>query len=628
MRGSSGTDRIRRPKRPGQPKRVGQPKRPSRPERAGSFAPSRQLVVGRLRIPLFLPLAIAGLVVLVILSMVVDGAVYANKIHAGVTIAGRSVSGLNREEATAALTKAVDEAQDRLVTLMSDKKTWNLSPDSIGLTIDVGAAVSAALGTTRDGNVFTDQIQKLRLYFEHRDIPLTAAVDQAKLDAVISEVAKTLDQPAVNAAVSIKALQIIQIPAQDGITVDQKALGEQLIAAMGTLESGQLSVPTVVDQPEVDAESGEAAVAQVKTMVSGPLTLTSADQKWTFTPAQLAQWIDFKTEVVDGVSTLVPYMSADKMATTFERLSKQMPTTPVDARFEGDDTKAWVVPSIPGRVLKLEETAEAINAAALKTTGRTAEMVATLIEAEFTTAEAEAMGIKDLLSVRDTNFVGTRNRQNNVRVATAAINNEGRRFLAPGEEFSFIKVVGDRTPEQGYKEAPGIQVNGELDGELGGGICQVATTLFNSAFFAGLKVTERKNHTIYISHYPQGRDAAVTTDGDIKVDLRFVNDTEHYIWIKGESDGIVTTFWIYGTSDGRKVTFRNSGIYNRGPAQPTWTYPDKSIPTGTSKVTSPGQPSLQIKITRWITWPDGTVKEDVFMSKFPQRPKVIRIGTG
>jgi vancomycin resistance protein YoaR len=634
VRGSSDTDRIRRPVGPALPKRVGlskgagQPKRPSRPKRPGRLTPSRRLVIGRLRIPLFVPLAIAGVVVLVILSMVIDGAVYANKIHAGVTIAGRSVSGLNREEAAAALTKAVDEAQGRSVTLVSDKKTWNLSPDSIGLSIDVGAAVSAALGTTRGGNVFADQIQKLSLYFEHRDIPLTAAVDQAKLDAVISEVAKTLDQPAVNAAVSIRALRATQIPAQDGITVDQKALGEQLIAAMSSLESAQLSVPTVVDKPELDAESGEAALAQVKTMISGPLTLTSADQKWTFTPAQLAQWIDFKTEVVDGVSTLVPYMSADKMATTFERLSKQMPTTPVDARFEGDDTKAWVVPGIPGRVLKLEETAEAINAAVLKTKGRTAELVATLTEPEFTTAEAEAMGIKDLLSVRETNFVGTRNRQNNVRVATAAINGEGKRYLAPGEELSFLKIVGDRTPEQGYKEAPGIQQSGELVGELGGGICQVATTLFNAAFFAGLKVTERRNHTIYISHYPEGRDAAVTTDGDVRVDLRFVNDTDHYIWIKGESDGITTTFSIYGTSDGRTVTFRNSGKMIRSRMPNTWTRVDPTLPPGKVIIVSPGQPIIEVRVTRWVKWPDGTVKEDVFNSKYPIRPRIIRVGPG
>jgi vancomycin resistance protein YoaR len=598
-----------------------------RAKRPGRFARSRTLVVGRLRIPLFVPLAVAGLVILVIVSMAVDGAVYANKIHAGVSIEGRGMSGLSREEATAALTKAVDESQSRSVTLVSDKKTWNVSPDSIGLKIDVDAAVSAALGATRDGNVLADQFQKLSLYFSHRDIPLTATVDQTKMDAIVAEVAKTVDVPAVNAGVSLHGTQIKAIEAQDGLTVDQKVLSEQLVQALCKLGSAELTVPVVVDKPEVDAKGSAAALAQVKTMVSASLILTSVSQKWTFSPLQVAQWIDFKTAVDDGVTTLVAYISADKMAPTFERLSKQMSTAPIDAHFEGDDTKAWVVPAVPGRVLKPKETAEAVNAAALKTKGRTAEVVAEMTEAEFTTAEAEAMGIKDCLAWRTTNFEGTRNRQNNVRVATAAIDNNGNRLLAPGEEFSFLACVGDRTPEQGYKVSPGIQANGELDAELGGGICQVATTLFNSVFYAGLKVTERRNHTIYISHYPEGRDAAVTSTRGI-VDLKFVNDTQHYIWIKGKSDGVHTWFWIYGTSDGRKVTFRNSGKMNVGPAPSTWTRVNPALPAGKTVVVSPGQPRITVKVTRWVTWPDGTVKEDLFTSRYPERAKIIDVGPG
>jgi vancomycin resistance protein YoaR len=300
-----------------------------------------------------------------------------------------------------------------------------------------------------------------------------------------------------------------------------------------------------------------------------------------------------------------------------------MSTTPVDAYFEGDDEKAWVVPSVPGRVLKQAETAEVLTAAALQTSGRTAEAVVTAREADFTTEEAEAMGIKDCLSVRTTEWIGTRNRQNNVRITTEFINKEGKHYLAPGEEFSFIETVGERTEERGYKMAPGIQPNGQLDDVFGGGICQVATTLFNSAFFAGLKITERRNHTIYISHYPEGRDAAVAGD---EVDLKFVNDTDHYIWIRGESDGIETTFWIYGTNDGRKVTFKNSGIMNEGAAPPVEIWSDPSLAPGVTVVKSPGQSYKMIVVTRWITWPDGKVTEEKFTSKYPQRPVIIYAG--
>jgi len=575
------------------------------------------------RVPRLVLWALAGLVAIVMVSMVVDASVYAGKVHKGVTVAGCDLSGLDSEQAKAALAEYIDGAKDRSVTLVHEDKVWELSPDSIGLAIDLDAAVSAAIGATRDANLVVDQARKLRLYFRATDMPLAGSVDQAKLDEWIDKVAAEIDRPAVNASVAVQGSSVEAIPARDGFTVDRPALAEQLVDALCRVGSTELPVPVIVDEAVIRADDCVSAIAQTEKMVSGPLTLTSLQESWTLSAAQIAQLIDFKTESIDGVSTLVPFMSAEKLAPTFKRLSVLMSPTPKDACFAGDDEKAWVVPAVPGRVLKPEETLEAINSAVMKTTERTAEIAVDLTEPDFTTEDAEALGISDLLSVRTTEWVGTKNRQNNVRITTEFIDQGGKRYLAPDEEFSFSDAVGPRTAERGYLLAPGIQPDGELDSELGGGICQVATTLFNSAFFAGLEITERRNHTIYISHYPQGRDAAVTTD---EVDLRFVNDTDHYIWIKGESNGIRTTFWIYGTSDGREVTFRNSGIYAQSSPPSLWTRVDPSLPPGKTVVVSEGQPYMKVKITRWTKWPDGTVEEDVFLSVYPKRPKIVRVG--
>ena len=178
-------------------------------------------------------------------------------------------------------------------------------------------------------------------------------------------------------------------------------------------------------------------------------------------------------------------------------------------------------------------------------------------EPDLTTEEAEAMGIKDKLAeLHHPAYGGTANRQLNVRITTEYASDV---MLAPGEEYNFDKQIGPRTAERGYKTAPGIVGPGKLEDVFGGGICQVSTTLFNAVFYAGLKVTERKNHSIYIDHYPKGRDATVSGGGP---NLRFENDTEHYIWIRGTSDGVTTTFNIYGTSDGRKVAYTTSDFYN------------------------------------------------------------------
>ena len=168
----------------------------------------------------------------------------------------------------------------------------------------------------------------------------------------------------------------------------------------------------------------------------------------------------------------------------------------------------------------------------------------------------------------------------NVRITTKYATDV---FLAPGEEYNFDEQVGPRTPKRGYLMAPGIDEHKKLVMQFGGGICQVSTTMFNAVFFAGLEVTERHNHSLYIDHYPTGRDATVTDGGK---NLRFVNDTDHYIWIRGTSDGVTTTISIYGTSDGREVTYSTRGTAGS-----------------------------YVKVVREVTLPDGTVlHNDKFVS--------------
>jgi vancomycin resistance protein YoaR len=157
----------------------------------------------------------------------------------------------------------------------------------------------------------------------------------------------------------------------------------------------------------------------------------------------------------------------------------------------------------------------------------------------------------------------------------------------------------------------------------GGGICQVSTTLFNAAFFAGLKITERRNHSIYIDHYPKGRDATVS---DVSPNLRFVNDTDNYILVRGSSDGVVTIFSIYGTSDGRKVTYTTSDFYNIV-TRSSVTVQDSTLGTGTTLVRTEGQDGKQCLVTRTITWPNGHTKVDKFYSTWPALDKEIAVGT-
>jgi len=241
-------------------------------------------------------------------------------------------------------------------------------------------------------------------------------------------------------------------------------------------------------------------------------------------------------------------------------------------------------------------------------------------EPDFTTEEAQAYGIQDLLASYSTvPFTGTSNRQVNVRITTQYASNK---FLKPGDEYNFDKTIGPRTAERGYKLAPGIIAGGELDDVLGGGICQVSTTLFNAVFLAGLKVTERHNHSLYINHYPDGRDATVTGGGK---NFRFVNDTDHYVWIVGKSDGIHTSFYLFGTKDGRSVEYHFSGFsYGESRTEVTVLNPD--LGPGATNVKISGQSARSCSEKRIVTYADGSTHTDVFKSIYPMIPKTIEMG--
>ena len=166
----------------------------------------------------------------------------------------------------------------------------------------------------------------------------------------------------------------------------------------------------------------------------------------------------------------------------------------------------------------MAKTAKALLAAAGPRDDRVAPLAVGTAEPKRTTADAHAMGITGVVSSFSTTYGGTPGRLHNVALVAELIDDT---LIAPGAIFSFNETTGARTAAKGFEEAPVI-INGELKNGIGGGVCQVSTTTFNAAFFAGLPIIERTNHALYISHYPQGRDATVDYPG---IDLKFRNDT-------------------------------------------------------------------------------------------------------
>jgi vancomycin resistance protein YoaR len=232
----------------------------------------------------------------------------------------------------------------------------------------------------------------------------------------------------------------------------------------------------------------------------------------------------------------------------------------------------------------------------------------------------QALGVTGLVSSYETFFGGVANRIHNVEVVSHLIDDQ---LIAPGKEWSFNRATGARTADKGFLVAPVI-INGEVQTGLGGGVCQVSTTVFNAVYDAGLKITARTNHALYIPHYPLGRDATVDYP---YVDLKFVNDTGHWLLLRTFVSSSSLNVSLYGALQHRKVETHATPLSVVGPA-PLKPVPDPTLPRGKKVVENTGVPAQTTTVERKVYGPDGKLLyDDTFHSSYQAEPGLVRVGT-
>ena len=196
-------------------------------------------------------------------------------------------------------------------------------------------------------------------------------------------------------------------------------------------------------------------------------------------------------------------------------------------------------------------------------------------------------------------------------------------LIAPGGTFSFNGTTGERTAAKGFQEAPVI-INGELQNGLGGGICQVSTTVFNAAFEAGLPITARTNHALYISHYPLGRDATVNYPD---LDLRFVNDSDRWLLLRTFVGAGSLTVNLYGTALHRRVESETAPLVETGPV-PVKETDDPTVEKGKRVTDEIGAPPRETSVHRLVYDANGKLLYDnTWRSFYVGEPTLVRVGT-
>jgi vancomycin resistance protein YoaR len=363
--------------------------------------------------------------------------------------------------------------------------------------------------------------------------------------------------------------------------------------------------------------SAELAEAQraFRIATSAPVTLRVAGRTEVLPPARIAELVQLPSGGATGLA-----LSGRATERLLAGVAKDVERKPADATFEVLSGGIRVRPAQPGRTLDLDASRRAIERAILSESGRRATLTVATAEPERSTAEARAMGISGVVGSYTTTYAGTPGRLHNVQLVAELIDGA---LVAPGTRFSFNQTTGERNQAKGFEAAPVI-INGELQTGIGGGVCQVSTTLFNAVFDAGLSIESRTNHALYISHYPLGRDATVNFPD---IDLVFTNDTDRWLLVRTFVGAGSLTVNVYGTPQNRRVETETAPLEAEGKV-PWKRIDDKTMFRGEKVVERYGAPPRSTSVTRRVYAPDGALMYDTtWSSYYVGEPTVVRLGT-
>jgi vancomycin resistance protein YoaR len=463
----------------------------------------------------------------------VDLLISAGDVPRGVTVAGVEVGGMSRGEAEQTLRRELEPRLSRPVRLRAGGTEQTLDPARSGLRLDWAGTLDRA------GTQPLNPITRLTSFFGTREVGVETDPDDAALDAALDALRTQTTQAAVEGAIRFDGTTPVAVEPRNGKELDLARARELIVeewagGAVIDLPVREVGVRTTPD-------GVRAALAAARSAVSAPVAVRGEGKDATLTPTAIAAALVFEPDGHGGLAAKVD------PAKVVAAVGPQLASTEQegkDAAIVFDGGKPTVQPSQDGRAINWETSLAGLPDVLRQPSGRELKAQYTAKPAKVTTDAAKGLGITEVIGEFTTTGFATDSGQN-IRTVAAKVNGA---IVKPGETFSLNGFTGPRTAKQGYVEA-GVIKDGAPAREVGGGISQFATTLYNAAYFAGLKDAGHKEHSYYISRYPAAREATVfqNPDGSSVIDLKFTDDAPTGIAIQTMWTPTSITVKIWGT---------------------------------------------------------------------------------
>jgi vancomycin resistance protein YoaR len=585
----------------------------------------------------------AALLLLFFLAIIVGfDSVYAGQIYPGISVAGLDLSRMAPDEAATRLAEHIRYAESGKIVFRDGEKVWIARPADVGLFLDPENSAMAAYNRGRQGNPVYRVLSQFEAWYFGVDLPPQFVYDERIARSYLESIAALVNKPAMEASLSVNGVDVSVQPGQVGRTLDVAATLAPLEAQLRSLSDGILPLEIVESPPAILDVSEQAEIA--RKILSAPLTLHLPEAQegdpgpWTFEPQNLAGMLTIqRVESPQGALYQVG-LNAEGLRSFLKDQASGLARTASNARFIfNDETRQLEViqPAVIGRALDVDATIETINRELAQGQHDIDLAVEFTPPAVADDATAEQLGITELVSEQTTFFYGSSAaRLQNIETAASRFHGV---LVAPGETFSMAQVMGDVSLDNGYAEALIIFGNRTIQG-VGGGVCQVSTTLFRTVFFGGFPVVERYPHAYRVSYYElnaanqidssmAGLDATVFVP---VVDFKFTNDTPNWLLMETYTNarGRSLTWKFYSTSDGRSVTWDTSGLRNIvEPPEPLYQENDE-LAKGETRQVDWAVEGADVDVVRTVSRDGQVLYQDEFRTHYLPWRAVIEYGPG
>jgi vancomycin resistance protein YoaR len=571
--------------------------------------------------------------------------IYSGKIYPGVsTVFGQNIAGMSPNEAETSLEEEVTFSEDSVIAFRYEDQTWEYTAAELGLQFDVNATVEAAYQVGRDDNTIANLSDQWDTWLNGYPVVPVITYDQAQAQQVINGLAQDhIDQPVLDATLAIRDLRAYATPSQAGYTLDTRAalnLLQREIVKLNGYSEIDLTPLVRQQQPEIQDAQEAARLVNIALDPRGVTFVVATEDggdagPWTADPESIENMLRIERMANDdGTAYYDVRLETNQVEDFLRRIAPELIRDPVNARFIfNDESRLLEVlePSINGRSLNVEATVPTFTEAVFSTTDRTVPLVFNIdvppIHDEMT---GEELGITEQVVAATTYFYNsTAARRTNVQVAASRFHGL---VIPPQSEFSFNQWLGDVSLDEGYESALIIVGDRTITG-VGGGVCQVSTTVFQSAFYGGFPILERYPHGYRVAYYEQGEgpgmDATVYSP---VVDFRFLNDTDYHLLIETYVDvnRSSVTFKFYSTDTGRTVQKFGPNIRNVKPAPPAIYRANGNLAPGQVRQVDYAVSGADVYVYRTIRDADGNilVDKEEFFSRYLPWPAQFEVAPG